>query len=137
MPNSYLDKTGLTRLWEKIKDIIPTKTSDLTNDSDYLTSSDVFHGCGTRLRSVYTTNYTSATNFIAPVTGWMIARVSGTGENNMNAYIEIRNGNNNPIASSWAGDVNGSATATCPVVAGQTYNVYYLRGNIRFVTIFY
>lgn len=34
----YLDKDGLLYLWGKIKAKIPTKTSDLTNDSGYLTS---------------------------------------------------------------------------------------------------
>ena len=34
----YLDKNGLTYLWSKIKSKIPTKTSDLKNDSGYITS---------------------------------------------------------------------------------------------------
>lgn len=34
---AYLDKDGLRRLWEKIKGIVPTKTSELTNDSGFLT----------------------------------------------------------------------------------------------------
>jgi len=38
----FLDyATGLPALWAKIKGIIPTKTSDLTNDSGFVTSSDV------------------------------------------------------------------------------------------------
>lgn len=32
----YLDTTGLTYLWGRIKGIIPTKTSDLVNDSNYI-----------------------------------------------------------------------------------------------------
>ena len=35
---NFLDKTGLSYLWGKIKALIPTKTSDLTNDSGFLTS---------------------------------------------------------------------------------------------------
>ena len=35
----YLDKDGLTYLWGKIKAKIPTKTSDLTNDSGFTTFS--------------------------------------------------------------------------------------------------
>lgn len=35
---NYLDKSGLSTLWGKIKNLIPTKTSDLTNDSGFLTS---------------------------------------------------------------------------------------------------
>lgn len=41
MANSYLDKTGLAYLWGKIKALIPTKTSDITNDSGYVTSTEV------------------------------------------------------------------------------------------------
>lgn len=37
----YIDKTGLTEFYVKIKDKIPTKTSDLTNDSNYMTESQV------------------------------------------------------------------------------------------------
>lgn len=35
---NYLDKTGLTTLWGKIKALVPTKTSDLTNDSGFVTT---------------------------------------------------------------------------------------------------
>ena len=38
MAKKYLDNTGLTHLWDILKTKIPTKTSDLTNDSGYLTS---------------------------------------------------------------------------------------------------
>lgn len=33
----FLDSAGLSRVWSKIKAIIPTKTSDLENDSGYMT----------------------------------------------------------------------------------------------------
>lgn len=36
MATNYLDKTGLGTLWGKIKGLIPTKTSDLVNDSDFM-----------------------------------------------------------------------------------------------------
>lgn len=47
---SYLDKTGLTYLWGKITtalsgkadtSAIPTKTSDLSNDSHFVASTDI------------------------------------------------------------------------------------------------
>lgn len=38
MANKYLDLAGLQRLVNKIKELIPTKTSELTNDSGFLTS---------------------------------------------------------------------------------------------------
>lgn len=37
---NYLDKTGLAYLWSKIVAKIPTATSDLTNDSGFITSAD-------------------------------------------------------------------------------------------------
>lgn len=48
MANSYLDSDGVLYFWQKIKSYVtskmPTKTSDLTNDSGYITSSDVPDG---------------------------------------------------------------------------------------------
>lgn len=38
--SKYLDETGVARLWEKTKAKMPSKTSQLTNDSDFLDSSD-------------------------------------------------------------------------------------------------
>ena len=37
----YLDENGLLYLWSKIKAAIPTRTSSLTNDSGFITSSSV------------------------------------------------------------------------------------------------
>lgn len=34
----YIGENALLYLWQKIKGIIPTKTSELTNDSNFLTS---------------------------------------------------------------------------------------------------
>lgn len=34
---AYLDETGLQRVWNKVKALIPTRTSELTNDSGFLT----------------------------------------------------------------------------------------------------
>lgn len=39
-----LDENGLLYFWGKIKSILPTKTSELTNDSGYITSADVPEG---------------------------------------------------------------------------------------------
>ena len=38
---NFLDKTGLGLVWQKVKALIPTKTSDLTNDSGFITSASV------------------------------------------------------------------------------------------------
>lgn len=40
----YLDSNGLLYLWGKVKSIIPKKTSELTNDSGYITADDVPEG---------------------------------------------------------------------------------------------
>lgn len=40
MSIKYLDATGLTSVWAKVKGIVPTKTSDLTNDSGFITTDD-------------------------------------------------------------------------------------------------
>ena len=37
MAKNYLDKTGLNYFYSKIKNLIPTKTSQLTNDSGFAT----------------------------------------------------------------------------------------------------
>lgn len=41
MTTNYLDKTGLGTLWGKIKGLIPTKVSDLNNDSGFQTQAQV------------------------------------------------------------------------------------------------
>lgn len=40
----YLDSNGLLYLWGKIKGAMPKKTSDLTNDSGFITSNDIPEG---------------------------------------------------------------------------------------------
>lgn len=40
----YLDSNGLLYLWTKIKGAMPKKTSELTNDSGFITSSDIPEG---------------------------------------------------------------------------------------------
>lgn len=42
MSYNYLDKTGLGQVWGKVKALIPTKTSDLQNDSGYVTSNTTY-----------------------------------------------------------------------------------------------
>lgn len=48
MANKYLDNDGVLYLWNKVKawvsGAVPTKTSDLTNDSGFITASDVPEG---------------------------------------------------------------------------------------------
>lgn len=44
MANKYLDSNGLLYLWSKIKAAMPKKTSQLTNDSGFITVADVPEG---------------------------------------------------------------------------------------------
>lgn len=48
MANKYLDNDGVLYLWNKVKALVtgavPTKTSDLTNDSGFITAADVPEG---------------------------------------------------------------------------------------------
>ena len=44
MANKYLDSNGLLYLWSKIKAALPKKTSELDNDSGYITIKDVPDG---------------------------------------------------------------------------------------------
>lgn len=55
----YIDKTGLMEFYTKIKDKIPTKTSDLTNDSNYMTAEQVTAAITTAL-SAYGDGNTTA-----------------------------------------------------------------------------
>lgn len=41
MAKTFLDPDGVAYFWSKVKERIPTKTSDLTNDSGYITQSDL------------------------------------------------------------------------------------------------
>lgn len=40
-PAGYLDGAGLHRVWNKVKALVPTTTSQLTNDSGYITLNDL------------------------------------------------------------------------------------------------
>ena len=40
----YLSKDGVIYLWQKIKTLMPKKTSDLVNDSGFLTTADIPEG---------------------------------------------------------------------------------------------
>lgn len=40
----FLDSNGLLYFWQQLKTKIPSKTSDLTNDSGFITSSDIPEG---------------------------------------------------------------------------------------------
>ena len=67
---SYLDKTGLTYLWAKIKNKIPTKTSQLTNDSNYVTQSQLKDRYFTILSNTTATIiYSGSGNYVFSIDG--------------------------------------------------------------------
>lgn len=47
MSYKFLDLSGLQRFFNKLKGIIPTKTSDLTNDSNFTTADSALSGTST------------------------------------------------------------------------------------------
>ena len=59
MSVSYLDNNGLLYFWQKIKNVfalasdVPTKTSQLTNDSGFITSSDIPEGAAASTTTPY------------------------------------------------------------------------------------
>lgn len=42
MASKFLGQSGLSYLWSKIRALIPTRTSQLANDSGYLTAATVY-----------------------------------------------------------------------------------------------
>lgn len=103
---TYLDNAGVTQILTKIKSLlakkaeitsIPTKTSQLTNDSDFATSSDVSSSIATELNALRnndtaeTGKYVSAvsqTNGVIKVTRASLPAVGTADSPISNATIE-------------------------------------------------
>ena len=66
---NYLDKTGLAYFWSKIVAKIPTATSDLTNDSGFITNAGVTSFNGSTGAVTYTAPVTSVNGSTGAVTG--------------------------------------------------------------------
>ena len=73
---TYLDNAGVTQILTKIKSLlakkaeitaIPTKTSQLTNDSSYQTQSDVSSSISTRLGELDVPTTGGATKYICSI----------------------------------------------------------------------
>lgn len=64
----YLNKTGLGLVWAKIKALVPTKTSDLTNDSGFQTSSQVSTSINTAIQGLDSSISAETGKAIASVT---------------------------------------------------------------------
>ena len=84
MAKKYLDLDGLSRVWAKIKPFIPTKTSDLTNDSGFLTA-DITEDVTTQNKMIFNSadNASYKNAYIEAITGdsngsIMLIRPGGT-----------------------------------------------------------
>lgn len=59
----FLDETGLAHLWSKIKSLIPTKLSQLSNDSGYIKSyTETDPTVPSHVKSITSANITSWNN---------------------------------------------------------------------------
>lgn len=66
---NYLDKTGLAYFWSKIVAKIPTATSDLTNDSGFITNAGVTSFNGSTGAVTYTAPVQSVNGATGAITG--------------------------------------------------------------------
>jgi|GEM_PF-6799238 len=96
--SKYLALDGLMYLWSKIKALIPTKTSDLANDSGYITTSSV------------PTNVSSLTND----SGYITSSGSITG-NAATATKATQDASGNVIADTYLTKAGGTVTGKLSV----------------------
>lgn len=75
----YLDQNGLLYLWSKVKTLVPTKTSQLTNDSGFLTSHQDISGKldKTGDGANVTSTFTQASNRVNIATGEKLSTMFG------------------------------------------------------------
>ena len=95
---NFLDKNGLTYFWGKVKAAIPTNTSQLTNDSGYLTSAEgmttsVYDPQG-KAQDVfaYVDNNTMTTHHLTKqlsVQGWYRVAVTSLGAGSSRARSDV------------------------------------------------
>lgn len=105
---NFLDKTGLGLVWGKIKALIPTKTSDLTNDSGYITDAGVTSFNGSTGAITYTAPVTSVNGDTGAVTISVPTKTSDL--NNDSGYITDAG------VTSFNGNT-GAITYTAPVTS--------------------
>ena len=125
----YLDKDGLLYLWGKIKAKIPTKTSDLTNDSGYLTSHL------TAGRSINITNNAINNIGVTDVSvspneagNGTVAVTKGTATGTQTSYIKVKGINNgaykdidNTISAGSSSAKLPTSSAVASFVEGKGY----------------
>ena len=128
----YLDKDGLSYLWGKIKSAIPTKTSQLTNDSGFLTS----HLTGGRSIYIYNNqiNNTGVTNVSASpssASNGTIAVTKGTEVGTSTTYVTVKGINNGAykdVDTSISAGTTSTKLPTSSAVASFVEGKGYITG---------
>lgn len=81
---AYLDDNGVLFYTQQIKNHIPTKTSDITNDSGYVTQSDVDSSISSSVTNMYKYKGSVATVSALPSSGNTTGDVYNVEETGMN-----------------------------------------------------
>ena len=92
----YIDENGLLYLWQKIKSIIPSKMSDLTNDSKYQTDANVkstIESYGYQTSSQVSTAISNALADVSGISYSIVSSLPSTGEAGV-IYLKSNGGTN-------------------------------------------
>ena len=95
----YIDENGLLYLWQKIKSIIPSKVSDLTNDSKYQTEVNVkstIEGYGYQTSSQVSTAISNALANVSGISYSIVTTLPSTGEPGV-IYLKSNGGSTSNI----------------------------------------
>lgn len=101
----YIGQQRLAYLWGKIKSIIPTKVSDLTNDSGFTSNVGTITGITMNGTSKGTSGVVDLGTVITDISGKQDALVSGTNIKTINNESIL--GSGNITISGGSGDVSG------------------------------
>lgn len=102
----YIGQQRLSYLWEKIKSIIPTKISDLTNDSGFTSNVGTITGITMNGASKGTSGVVDLGTVITDISGKQDALVSGTNIKTINNESILGSGD---ITISGGGGGSGEA----------------------------
>lgn len=150
---NFLNVAGLTRAWAKIKAKIPTKTSDLSNDSDFQTGTDLA-ALQSTLEAEIPTNTSDLTNdstyqTLSEVNALIAAALNGlttidyqfpeelpaSGSKGVFYFIPhyvyqpvTPTGEENPVTEQWYEKVNGAYVLSEDTTV-DSEKTYYSRSN--------
>lgn len=116
---------------------IPTKTSDLTNDSGFITDSTVPSKFQPAMKTFVTT-IASGSNYTPEKNGWFVFNITSW-NNSSNAMCRLDNSSGIIIFSTLANSTgsmayNNAPAGIIPVAAGRTYYVYRNGFNCQYFT---